>query len=69
VERLPFRFETADSVLLVAYFESFARELKARFREEMVGDWPPLEPLEPDPNAAPEDSPRAERGGESGRKT
>ncbi len=40
VERLPFRFETADSVLLHAYFQSLARKLKAQFHEEMIGDWP-----------------------------
>lgn len=42
VERLPFTYETADSVLLRAFFQTVARELGARFREETIGEWPRL---------------------------
>ncbi len=38
-ERLPVRYETADSVLLRVMFRSFARELRARFEEELIGSW------------------------------
>lgn len=51
VDRLPFTFETADSVLLRAYFQCYARELKAHFREEKSGDWPRLESADDDLNA------------------
>ena len=34
VERLPYRFDSADSLLLRVLFRSFARELQARFEEE-----------------------------------
>jgi hypothetical protein len=39
VERLPMRCDRADSVLLRVLFQSFARELGARFEEELVGSW------------------------------
>jgi hypothetical protein len=53
-DRLPFQFDTADFVLLRAYFESFSRELRAQFREEMIGEWPPSEQLDDEPNAPEE---------------
>jgi hypothetical protein len=37
--RLPVQYERADSVLLRALFQSFARELRAKFREELIGCW------------------------------
>ena len=40
VDRLPFQFDTADSVLLRAYFQSFARQLRASFSEQLSRDWP-----------------------------
>src|SRR5689334_17843131 len=43
VGRLPFSVERADSVVLPAYFKSFARELRARFQEERTGEWPSCE--------------------------
>jgi hypothetical protein len=39
VERLPVQYATADSVLLRALFQSFARELTATFQEELIGNW------------------------------
>lgn len=37
VERLPYRIELADPLLLRVLFRSFARELSARFEEEEIG--------------------------------
>jgi hypothetical protein len=39
VDRLPYSFATADSVLLRALFQSLSRELKAQFREQIIGEW------------------------------
>jgi hypothetical protein len=39
LDRLPFRFETANSLMLSAIFQSFARELNAHFSEQKIGDW------------------------------
>jgi hypothetical protein len=39
VDRLPLRCERADSVLLRALFQSFARERRAAFAEELIGSW------------------------------
>jgi hypothetical protein len=57
VERLPIRYATADSVLLRVLFQSFARELRARFQEELLGDW------EPFPDDAEEDEGGPPSGG------
>ena len=54
IERLPFLFDTADSVLLRAYFQTFARELKARFWEVRVGEWAPGNPWEVGLASAPD---------------
>jgi hypothetical protein len=43
VERLSFRFAAANSVLLRAFFQSFARELKAQLCEERIGEWQSVE--------------------------
>ncbi len=37
--RLPFQYPTADMIVLRALFQSFARELKAEFEEDVIGDW------------------------------
>jgi len=42
VDRLPILFQRADSVLLRALFQSFARELRTTFREEFIGTWVPV---------------------------
>ena len=39
VERLPIRDGTADAVFLRVLFQSFARELRATFEEELIGSW------------------------------
>jgi hypothetical protein len=36
---LPIRDGTADAVLLRVLFHSFARELRAKFEEELIGSW------------------------------
>lgn len=41
-QRLPYCYPTADLVLLRALFQSFARELGARFEEESTGSFDPL---------------------------
>jgi hypothetical protein len=38
-ERLPIRNSTADTVLLRVLFLSFARELRAKFEEKLIGSW------------------------------
>ena len=39
VDRLPFRDGSADTVLLRVLFLSFARELRAKFEEKLIGSW------------------------------
>jgi hypothetical protein len=53
-ERLPFCYPTADVVLLRALFQSFARELAARFEEKLIGSWnaPELELEADEPSTA-----------------
>jgi hypothetical protein len=38
-ERLPIRNGIADTVLLRVLFHSFARELRAKFEEKLIGSW------------------------------
>jgi hypothetical protein len=38
-ERLPIRNGIADTVLLRVLFLSFARELRAKFEEKLIGSW------------------------------
>jgi len=56
IERLPVRYETADSVLLRVMFRSFARELRARFEEELIGTWEPFIEEEQDGEDLPPES-------------
>ena len=37
--RLPFKYKRADAMVLRAIFRSFARELGARFMEDLLGEW------------------------------
>jgi hypothetical protein len=54
-QRLPYCYPTADLVLLRALFQSFARELDARFEEESTGsfDLPCEEPAFGDESEPP----------------
>ena len=61
-ERLPVKPEMASSVLLRALFQSFARELGAMFREDLIGSWQRFAEEEDEPveEEDPEPSPDAQ---------
>jgi hypothetical protein len=44
-------YSTADAVLLRVMFQSFARELNARFEEKLLGDWSVFSDEEEEPEA------------------